>query len=118
MNQNLYIAYQKPEQVLVSKLTLANNFFSRLKGLIGSNPLSKNEGLLISPCQQIHTHFMRYSIDIVFLDKQFKILHIVREMKPWRFSKFIKPAYYVLELPAQTTQQLKIGEYLSIHEDL
>jgi len=116
MNQNLYIAYKKTEQVLVSKLILADNFFSRLKGLIGSNPLKKNEGLLISPCQQVHTHFMGYSIDIVFLDKQFKILHIVREMKPWRFSKFIKSAYYVLELQAHASQHLEIGEYLSLQE--
>jgi len=112
------IIHATSKMVIVSQLKLANHFFTRLKGLIGAAPLSAQQGILISPCQQVHTHFMGFSIDVVFLDKQLKVLHIVRNMPPWRFSKFIKYAYYVLELPANGALNLHIDDVLLLNKSV
>lgn len=111
------ITHASPQTVIVSQLKLANNFLTRLKGLIGAAPLSAQQGILISPCQQVHTHFMGFSIDVVFLDKQLKVLHIIHNMPPWRFSKFIKSAYYVLELPANGAMNLHIDDTLQLNKN-
>lgn len=98
--------------ILVSKLKLANHFFSRLLGLMGTKSLENGSGLLITPCQQIHTHFMRYPVDIVFLDKEMVVLEIVVALKPWKFTRFIKQAKHVLEVPAYAADKLNVGDQL------
>lgn len=90
------------EEIVVEKIYLADNFLTRLKGLMFTSKLSKNEGLLIARCQQIHTHFMQYSLDVVFLDNSFQVIEVIRDLKPWRFTKFYKDAYYVLEMSAKS----------------
>lgn len=106
------IIHAQTKKIIVKELQIANTFFSRLKGLIGAPPLTYQQGLLISPCQQVHTHFMGFSIDVVFLDKEFKVLHIARQMLPWRFSRFIKNAHYVLELPVNGASFIKPDDHL------
>jgi uncharacterized protein len=98
--------------VLVSHLKLANHFFSRLLGLMGTKSLADQHGLLITPCQQIHTHFMRYSVDIIFLDKEMVVLEKVVALKPWKFTRFIKQAKHVLEVPANAADKVNVGDRL------
>lgn len=114
MKHQQTIIHTHLQQTLVTDLKLANHFFSRLKGLIGASPLTYKQGLLISPCQQVHTHFMSFLIDVVFLDKQFNVLHVIHNMPPWRFSKFIKSAYYVLELPTDAAKNINMGDKLTL----
>lgn len=99
---------------IVKELRVADTFFSRFKGLIGAYPLTFQEGLLISPCKQVHTHFMSYPIDVVFLDSNLKVLHIIVSLAPWKISPMIKSAYYVLELPAHATFHIKVGDQLAL----
>lgn len=89
-------------KILLSQVTLADNFISRFKGLMLTKTLEKNHGLLISPCQQVHTHFMRYAIDLVFLNKEFQVLSVVESMPPWKISRHLKDSHYVLEAPANS----------------
>lgn len=103
-------------KIIAKELRLANCFLLRLKGLIFTDKLKYSEGLLISPCQQIHTHFMKYPIDIVFMDDDFKVLHIIKQLHPWRFSKFYKHAYYVLELPPNAAAFINIDDVLALSE--
>ena len=99
-------------EVLVSHLKLANHFFTRLLGLLGTKSLPSQHGLLISPCQQIHTHFMRYPVDVIFLDKEMVVLEKVVALKPWKFTRFIKQAKHVLEVPANTADKVSVGDRL------
>jgi uncharacterized membrane protein (UPF0127 family) len=63
---------------------VARTFFQRAKGLIGTRYLERGEGLLILRCNSIHTFFMSFPIDAVFLDRNDKVVKIVRNIRPWR----------------------------------
>ena len=63
---------------------VAEGFFARARGLIGRPPPPPGEGLLIPHCNAIHTFFMSYPIDAVFLDKEGRAVKTVRNIRPWR----------------------------------
>jgi len=88
--------------VLASRVRFASGFFSRLKGLLGSDSLPEGEGLMISPCNSIHMFGMTYAIDAVFLDKNDVVVGLVKEIKPGRMSSVYFRAARCLELPAGT----------------
>jgi uncharacterized membrane protein (UPF0127 family) len=79
---------------------VADNFYTRLVGLLRDKTLEHGDGLWISPCNSIHSIGMHFIFDAIFLDKNLRVVHLVREMKPWRISKMIFAADSVLELPA------------------
>jgi uncharacterized membrane protein (UPF0127 family) len=79
---------------------VADTFLTRLVGLLGDKQLEFGDGMWIVPCNSIHSIGMRFQFDAVFLDKHLRVVHLVREMKPWRISKIVFSAHSVLELPA------------------
>lgn len=89
---------------VVKHLAVANTVYKRMKGLIGSDGLQEGEGLLLYPCNSIHMFFMKFPIDVIYLDKDKNILHVTHNMQPWKVGRVIKNAYYVLELPANTVE--------------
>jgi uncharacterized protein len=101
---------------LVNNLSTADTFFKRLKGLMFSKKLPAGHGLLIQPCQSIHTFFMNYSIDVLYISKDLEIVGMDEKLMPAKVGKFQKRAYSVLEMPAGTirTTETKIGNYLTI----
>ena len=94
---------QTRDKVLASRAIEAKSFASRFIGLMGKKDLPFGEGLHISPCNSIHTFFMKIPIDAVFLDKQLKVVKVCSAMVPWRVSNIYWGAHSVLELPAGTT---------------
>ena len=98
------------------QIKLADTFISRLKGLMfRRKPLDK-EGLWIKPCNSIHMCFMFFPIDVVFLDKDKRVVRMVEELKPWRLIPPVAHSKSVLELPAGAIKQyqLKKGERLDL----
>lgn len=87
-------------------IKVARSFTQRLIGLMGSSELHENEGLLIVPCNSVHTFFMRYQIDVVFLSKRHVVLKVIHNMKPWRISPVVWKSHSVLELPSGAAKQL------------
>lgn len=83
--------------VLCPEAAEAGDFFSRLLGLMFKKSLPAGKGLLLYPGAMIHTCFMRFPIDVVFLSKDKKVIGVCSSMKPWRFSSWYRGAYYVLE---------------------
>jgi uncharacterized protein len=79
---------------------LANSYFSRLMGLMGRKPLPAGEGLIIEPCSSIHTCFMRFPIEVLFVDRAHRVLRATAAVQPWRFGPIVPQAHYVVELPA------------------
>ena len=67
------------------KARVARTFRARAKGLIGTKDLPAGEGLLILKCNAIHTWFMSFPIDATFLDRDGKVVKVVRNIRPWRF---------------------------------
>jgi uncharacterized protein len=79
---------------------VADGVLTRLVGLLRDKALEHGDGLWIIPCNSIHSIGMKFIFDAVFLDKDLRVVHLVREMKPWRASKMVFAAHSVLELPA------------------
>jgi len=88
---------------LATHLRLAATHWSRLCGLIATDPahFPVGEGLWIVPCHGVHTFAMRFPIDVLYLDRQYRVKRIRPEMVPWRVSACLT-AHSVLELPAGT----------------
>lgn len=83
----------------------ADSFLARLRGLLFAPPLPPGEGLLLVPCNSVHTAFMRHPIDVVFLDRAGRIEKIVPQLKPWRAAGCLA-AYQTLELAAGEAERL------------
>lgn len=84
------------------RLSLADTFGKRLRGLMGRAELPQGEGLLITPCNSIHTFFMRFPIDVLFIDEHRCVVHLIPALKPYRLSPLVRAARSVVELPAGT----------------
>ena len=87
--------------VLGQAIERADDSKTRRKGLLKRTGLQKGEGLWIVPCEAIHTFFMRFAIDVVFLDRNKRVVKLVDRLRPWRMAMSWR-ARTVLELPAGT----------------
>lgn len=90
--------------IVVNHIWLATTFWQRLKGLLGSRSLGGGYGLVIKPCNSIHTFGMNYSIDVLFVDRDDRIIKIVACMPAGRVTMKSGSAY-VIELPSGTVGQ-------------
>jgi len=88
--------------IVAHSCKIADNFISRFLGLMGKKGLPQGSGLLIVPCNSIHMFFMEIPLDIVFIDKDNTVIHIINNIRPWEYSKIIWKAHSVLELPSGT----------------
>ncbi|SDF21964.1 DUF192 domain-containing protein [Sporomusa acidovorans] len=89
------------QQVLGDCVKVADSFLARLVGLLATSSLPTGAGLLIKPCNSVHTLGMRYPIDVIFVNEAHRVLKIVAGLKSGRMSA--QPgARYVIELPAGT----------------
>lgn len=92
----------------------ADSFWGRFMGLMGKSSLEFGSGLLIRSCNSIHTFFMRFAIDAVYLDAEFKVVKVRRAMKPWRVDLPVAKASMVLELAADGAAGLTEGDLLCL----
>lgn len=104
------------QAVLATDLEWADSFWRRLCGLLGRSGLEPGRALVLKPCNSVHTWFMRFNLDILFLDSHLQVLHLEQNLIPFRFSKIIKGAVLVVELPPGTilSTGTKNGDYLRI----
>jgi len=85
--------------VVCEHCLLAETWFTRLRGLLGRKGLAEGEGLLLRPASSIHTAFMRFTIDAVFIDRENRIVKVASELRPWRMAA-CRGSRAVLELSA------------------
>jgi hypothetical protein len=88
--------------VLAERVERARSFWRRLRGLIGRAALPEGDALSLEPCNGIHTFFMRFPIDAVFLDRERRVLRVVEAMAPYRSTRLYRTVVQVVELPAGT----------------
>lgn len=86
----------------------AERWFDRLRGLLGAPPPAPGNALLITPCAAVHTAFMRYPIDIVFIDRGGHIRKVVAALPPWRAATCFGAAH-TLELAAGEAHRLGLA---------
>ena len=104
--------------LIAAKVRRADSFFSRLKGLLGTDSLPEGESLLIYPCSSIHTLGMNYPIDALFVNSQSIVVKVEKELSPGSLAGASK-AHYVIELPAGTADKTvcQIGDRIAVLSD-
>ncbi len=84
---------------IATAVTVADTRASRRRGLLGRDGMDEGEALMLSPCIAIHTFFMRFAIDVIFVDRDSRVVRTVSRMRPWRMAIAWR-AHSVIELPA------------------
>ena len=92
---------------LCETCVVADRMLPRMKGLLGRRELASGEGMLIRPTSSIHTFFMRFPIDAVFLSRDGEVLKVEANVGAWR-ARFCRRAHSVLELPAGEAERRAI----------
>ena len=102
--------------VIASHVEIAKTSQQRMKGLLGRTDFPKNEALIITRCQSIHMFFMKFAIDVLFCDKQNKVVGICENIKPFQLSPIFFKASYAIELPAGTiaSSKTKLGDQIKL----
>ena len=100
----LQVVNQTRGTILATRLEAAHTSATRRKGLLGREGLLPGEGLWIAPCESVHTFFMRFPIDLVYLDREYRIRKVCDAVGPWRLSACFS-AHSILELPAGTIRE-------------
>ena len=100
--------------VLGTGVKRADSFFRRLRGLMFRRRLEPGEGLFFAPCNSVHTHFMRIAIDVLFLDREKRVVHVIAAMAPWKVSPIVRGAAAVLEFGAGAAGDTAVGDQLEL----
>jgi uncharacterized membrane protein (UPF0127 family) len=89
-------------EVVAEHLEVADGFLRRGLGLMFRSELPAGHGLAISPCNSIHMFFMRFPLDVAFLDREGRVVRTYHGIRPWRASRIVRGAKSAVELPAGT----------------
>lgn len=111
----MIVVHKKTNQTIASKMSYANTVFSRMKGLMFMDEMKGMDALLIDPCNSIHNCFVRFPLDVLFLDKNYRIVKIIRHFKPWRFSWIYFRAKMVIEMPSgKLSRDIEVGDEVEV----
>ncbi len=101
---------------IADQAVLANSFASRMVGLLRHKSLSNGQGLIISKCNSIHMFFMRFAIDVIFLDKSNQVVGLVENILPNRLSRIYWKATQAIEVPVGVVKssQTTLGDEIII----
>ncbi|CAN5535284.1 DUF192 domain-containing protein [soil metagenome] len=118
MSKSLVRTRDGERSLLATQLDTADSLLSRTKGLLGRSTLPTGEALWIKRCNSIHTFFMRFAIDAIFVDENLKVVSVYEDLRPWRITRLHFKASSVFELPsgtlAGTLKDVKRGDHMSI----
>ena len=105
------------DTVLAEAAEVADTSAKRRTGLLKHSRLEAGEGLWIVPCESVHTFFMKFPIDLVYLDKERKVRKVRNAVPAWRLSACLT-AHSVLELPAGTVEKTRttVGDELAVEK--
>jgi len=114
--QDWQILIERSRAVLATQARVASSMRDRMVGLLGHHSLATGEGLILTACRSIHTWFMRFAIDTVFVDRQWAVVAVWQALPPWRVTSWVRRAQAVIELPAGTVNkaQLLVGDQLIV----
>jgi uncharacterized protein len=99
--------------VVCAKCELAQTFWTKFRGLMGRASLPADEGMLFRPAGSIHMFFMRFPIDVVFCDRDLRVVKVVRDLKPWRMAA-ARGAKVTIELAVGAASAIEPGDVLQL----
>lgn len=95
----------KTKHTLLAKdIVIANTPFKRLKGLLGKKEFREGQAIILKPCNSLHTFFLRFAIDVIFVDKQNKVIEAISHLKPFHLTRVYWLSVLAIELPAGIIQ--------------
>jgi len=108
--------HENAAEILTEKLEIAESFFARAKGLLGRKNLDLDQALWIKPCNNIHTFFMKFKIDCVFINKNNQVEKIFSNVAPFCIKGPVWRATSVIEFSAGfiESSNIKIGDQLYV----
>lgn len=100
--------------VVIPHVELATRWWQRMRGLLGRSGLSTGRALYISPANSIHMFFMRFTLDLIFVDRDGVVVRIVRNLRPWRMAFGGRTAQSVFEISAGWLDEdaVRVGDRL------
>ncbi|MGA3047600.1 MAG: DUF192 domain-containing protein [Terracidiphilus sp.] len=112
-NDRLRVLNLTRHTLLATSLELADTGSKRNKGLLGRKGLPPGGGLWIVPCESVHTFWMQFPLDLIYLDRKKSIKKLKSDVPPWRLSACLS-AHSVLELPSGTIERTlaQVGDEL------
>lgn len=101
---------------LSNNVAVADTLLKRMKGLLGKKEMLNGEALWIKPCISVHTFFMKFPIDVIFLDRRSRIIAAISNLKPNHITRLYLQAASVLELPEGVLEatDTKVGDEIDI----
>jgi uncharacterized protein len=102
------------QNVLADQLIIADTFWSRAKGLLGKKDLPPKTAMWIKRCNSIHTFFMKFPIDVVFVNSQLRVIKVCLNVSPWKILRPAWQACSVLEFSAGSLPQVEKGDQLHV----
>jgi len=109
----LKVIHKETNKVLANDLKIAKSFADRTLGLMFIKEMKGFDALLLEPCTSVHNFFVRFPIDLIFLNKDNKVVKLIPCFKPWRMTGIYLKARKVLELPNGT-----IGDFIKVGDSL
>lgn len=109
-NDEFYML-QLNDQIVAQKITVAQSFTKKFMGLMGRRAIH-DEAYIFPGTNAIHTFFMRIPIDVLYLNRQGKVVKVVTRMKPWRLGPWVREAWWVVELEADAAHGVMEGDVL------
>jgi uncharacterized membrane protein (UPF0127 family) len=113
----LVLMNERTQDLVAGRVEMALSRRARRVGLLGRTELESATAMCLAPCFTIHTAFMRFPIDVVFLDRDGCAVRVIHRLKPWRAAMSAR-AYAVVELPAGSLEQhsVKVGDRLVLKD--
>ncbi|MDD2426993.1 MAG: DUF192 domain-containing protein [Eubacteriales bacterium] len=110
-----YVLYNvSKNQIVLDNMKVAATLGKRLRGLIGQKKLDKSSGMMIKPCNGIHSCFMSIPIDALFIDRDFRVIKKIENFRPWSFSPIVSKSAAVIEGAAGAFDSVDTGDTLSM----
>ena len=115
--QTMYIK-GAPASAPFLEILIADSFLTRFAGLMFRKKMPVATGLLLAPCNSVHMCFMQFAIDVVYLDKEYNIIKVVNNLKPWIGISLCSNAWAVVEMNAGEAERcgLQVGQRLDLQE--
>jgi uncharacterized membrane protein (UPF0127 family) len=111
----LILMNDRTGHVVASTVDIATTRAERRQGLLGRDALNDASALVITPCWMIHTGFMRFPIDAIFVDREGVVVRVVRNMKPWRIAVTAR-AHAVVELSGGGVRDIQENDRLYLRD--
>jgi len=106
----MIVSNKTRNSILADKAVIAAGVYQRVKGLLGRSSLQEGEALIIEPCRSVHTFFMRFAIDVLFVNKEGTVIRTLKQIKPYRLSNIYLKAHFAVELPMGTIERTHTAE--------